>query len=383
VERGATTRKVLTAACMVLLGTVLLAGSVHAGPVSYVVHVSVDGLNAGLLQALLANDNSGQYANFQRLVDEGASTFNARTDYSNTRTLPNHTSMLTGRPVLQPAGQANTVHHGYTSNDLPGSTATLHNQGNGNLVYIASVFDVVHDSGLTTGLYSSKTKFVIYEQSYNAANGAIDVTGADDGRDKIDRYVNMQLGNPAYATNLHAAFISELATDPQHYSFVHYRDPDTDGHVYGWGSAQWNASVHAVDGYVGDILTTIESSPTLQGRTVLLLTTDHGGFGLAHSDSTVWSNFRVPVFVWGSLVYPGIDLYEHNAGTRTDPGTGRPDYNASPPIRNADTANLALDLLGLGPIPGSSINASQDLEVLQDSVPVSKRTMTGIKSLYR
>ena len=86
----------------------------------YVIHVSVDGLRADLLQSLMQSDNEGNFGSFRRLVDEGASTFNARTDYSHTVTIPNHTSMLTGRPVLQPPGQPNTVHHGYTNNSDPG-----------------------------------------------------------------------------------------------------------------------------------------------------------------------------------------------------------------------------------------------------------------------
>ena len=45
-------------------------------------------------------------------------------------TLPNHTTMMTGRPTEQPAGQANTVQHGYTGNQASGRDVTLHNSGN-------------------------------------------------------------------------------------------------------------------------------------------------------------------------------------------------------------------------------------------------------------
>ncbi len=43
----------------------------------------------------------GEAPNFKRFEDEGAWTINARADYSFTNTLPNHTTILTGRPVLE------------------------------------------------------------------------------------------------------------------------------------------------------------------------------------------------------------------------------------------------------------------------------------------
>ena len=96
----------------------------------YVIHISVDGLNASMLQSVI---EAGNAANFKRLQTEGAWTANARTDYSHTNTLPNHTSMLTGRPVTQVLGMPNNVHHGYTQNDDPPASETLHNFGNPNL----------------------------------------------------------------------------------------------------------------------------------------------------------------------------------------------------------------------------------------------------------
>jgi hypothetical protein len=354
-----------------VLLVLLLPLAAGAGAVQYVIHISVDGLRADLLQNLIATDPS-HYGNFKRFVDEGATTFNARTDYTHTITLPNHTCMITGRPVLQPSGQPNTVHHGYTSNTDPGPTETLHNTGNLNIPYKASVFDVAHDNGLSTSHYASKTKFVLYDHSYDGTNGASDTTGPDNGRDKIDTYVQMSTGSPATAANMNAAFVTAMGSSHFRYSFVHYVDPDSAGHATGWGSSTWNNAVLNVNGYLGAVFNLVENDPVLDGHTVIILSTDHGGTGTDHSDATNVLNYRIPFLVWGAGVAQGADLYALNPLTRQDPGSGRPDYNAIlPPIRNGDGGNLSLGLLGLPAIPGSTIDAGQDLRLaLSDSVPM-------------
>lgn len=79
---------------------------------------------------------------------------------------------------------------------------------------------------------------------------------------------------------------------------------------------------------------------------------------------TLRENFTVPVFAWGAGVAHG-DLYAMNRESREDPGDKRIPYAAKhQPIHNGDTGNLALSLLGLGPIPTSVINARQDLRVV-------------------
>ncbi len=354
-----------------VLLVLLLPLAVAAGVVQHVIHVSVDGLRADLLQSLIAGDPAG-YANFKRFVDEGATTFNARTDYTHSITLPNHTSMITGRPVLQPSGQPNTVHHGYTSNADPAPAQTLHNSGNLNIPYKASTFDVAHDHGLSTAHYASKTKFVLFDRSYDATNGATDTTGPDNGRDKIDTYAQMSTGSPATASNLNAAFITAMGSSHFRYAFVHYVDPDAAGHATGWGSSTWNNAVKNVNGYLGAVLDLVESDPVLDGHTVVIVSTDHGGTGTDHQDADDLLNYRIPFLVWGAGVAPGADLYSLNLTTRQDPGTARPDYNAIlPPIRNGDGGNLAMSLLGLPPIPGSTIDAGEDLRVgFPDSVPM-------------
>jgi hypothetical protein len=334
----------------------LLFAASAASAADHVIHISVDGLSGPLLEALIENDTLGHYANFARFVDEGASTFNARTDYTHTITLPNHTSMLTGRPVSQPAGAPNTVHHGWTTNVDPPAGTTLHNGGNPNLSYVASAFDVAHDHGLATAHYASKSKFVLYEWSYDAAHGAPDLVGPDDGTDKIDTYVNTS------AASMHAALLAGLAASHFEYVFVHYSTPDDVGHASGWGSSAWNNAVRTVDGYLGRLFAAIESDPLLNGKTLVILSADHGGVGNNHVDPTQPVIYTVPFMVWGAGVQPGVDLYALNPQSRADPGTGRPSYvDAVQPIRNGDGANLALAALGLPPVPGSTIGAAQDL----------------------
>ena len=330
---------------------VLTTGSTAAsGQVKHVIQISVDGLRGDFIKARV-KESPELYPNFRRLVDEGASTMNARTDFTHTNTLPNHTSMLTGRPVKQPVDQSDTAHHGYTKNDTPEVTDTLHNNGNPNLAYVPSVFDVAHDNGLSTALFASKPKFVIYDQSYNGENGAADVTGPDNGADKIDRYLFNE-----DTVAMTAALIAEMGEREFNYVFLHYGDPDFVGHDHGWGTPAWDESVQRVDGLLGQLFELIDTDPGLMGETAIVVTADHGGDGEDHDEATKVEVYTIPVFVWGPTVGAACDLYELNQSTHLDPGNGRPDYNAPrQPIRNGGTGNLALKLLGLGPIDGSQI----------------------------
>src|SRR6185295_4002035 len=102
---------------------ILVALASKATPAAeYVIHISVDGLNPRVMQSLI---DAGEAPNFKRFEDEGAWTTNARSDYSFTNTLPNHTTILTGRPVLEPAGMPSAPFHNWTSNIVPRRGMTL------------------------------------------------------------------------------------------------------------------------------------------------------------------------------------------------------------------------------------------------------------------
>jgi hypothetical protein len=336
------------------VGYLFVWPSGNVGAAEYVVHISVDGLNSGVLQSLI---DAGEAPNFKRFESEGAWTTNARADYSFTNTLPNHTTILTGRPVLETVGMPSAPFHGWTSNIIPQRTMTLHRHG-----YIPSVFDVVHDAGKSTALFSSKDKFVIFKQSYDQTNGAPN----EHGRDKVDMFFTADDGPPKFSQTVNDRFVSEMRSRRFNYVFLHYRDADSVGHVLRWDSGEYRWAVKNVDGFIGEVFKLVETDPQLKGKTTIVLTADHGGSAFGHVNPQLKENFTVPVLVWGAGVAHG-DLYAMNRESREEPGDKRIDYSAAKqPIHNGDTGNLALSLLGLKAIPTSTINAKQDLQVARD-----------------
>jgi predicted AlkP superfamily pyrophosphatase or phosphodiesterase len=324
------------------------AEHVHA---DQVILVSVDGLRPDALSTL----GEAGAPNFHRLKREGAVTGNARADNDLTVTLPNHTGMITGRRVAGPSG------HAWTVNTDPFPGVNLHRNRGG---YIASVFDVVHDHGLRTGLYASKSKFSLYDTSYDGRSGAPDTTGIDNSRDKIDDFV----ANESTA-ELMTAFVAAMVAKPFDFAMLHLRDPDTAGHATNWdltsGSGYLRAVQH-VDGLLGQLLDAIQQTESLKGHTWIVLTADHGGIlgTIRHDVNDSPEDYTIPFMVWGPGVPAGANLYDLNATTRRNPGTSRIPYEEElQPIRNADAGNLVLSLMGLPAIPGSTVNARQDLKV--------------------
>ena len=318
---------------------------------THAILISCDGLRPDAVEIL----GEEKLPNLFRLMKEGASTKNARTDKTHTVTLPNHTSMVTGRPVEGEAG------HKWTSNGTPKLGQMLHrNKGS----YLRSMFGVAHDHGLRTALFSSKTKFLLYDRSYDAKNGKEDEIGEDDGRDKLDEFVfeeDIEI--------LMGRFLDAMKKDPFHLSMLHLRDTDTAGHKSGWdlteGSPYMKAAMH-IDGVIGKLMTQIDSDERLRGKAAIVLTADHGGRmeTKTHTKATEPFNYTIPFMVWGPGVAAGAELYEINTPNRKDPGSENPAMDAPGPaaIRNGDAGNLLLKMLSLPAIEGSTINAEQDLK---------------------
>lgn len=301
-----------------------------SGPAGHVVAISVDGLNPRALDRL----GRRRTPNLHRFLAAGASTLNARTSHEMTVTLPNHTGMVTSRPVRVALGG-----HGVDWNSDRTTPATVQEAAG---EPVESVFSAVSAAGGSTALFASKTKFTLWQRSWP---DDIDVTTvrADNAR-------------------LVDAFVADLGTE-RAFRFLHLSHPDVVGHKKRYMSRAYLRAVERTDRLVGRVVRAVRADADRRASTTLILTADHGGMGYHHDEVRDPQNFRIPFAVRGPGIEPGTDLYALNPD-RARPGRHRIAYSAErQPVRNSDLANLALDLLGLPALADSRINVAQDLDV--------------------
>lgn len=333
-------RLLTTLALVVTLG-VGVAAPATAAPVrgttvaaprpTKVVIVTLDAFGSAALRRL----GPERAPTLHRLMDEGASTLNARTVRELTLTLPNHTSIATGRRV-----DADHGGHGVFWNDERKEPRTVQGAAGHD---VASVFSVVDSDRRDPALFTSKRKLSLFERSWP---------------NSVDRFV-LRESNPVLVRKARR----DLVEHRRALTFLHLSLPDDAGHEHGFLSPEYLDATERADRLLGKVVTTIESRPRLRDHLTLIVTADHGGKGEGHYDPTEPATFRVPFVAWGVGVSPGSDLYALNDDYR-DPGSRRTRYAAQrPPIRNADAANLATRMLGLGRVPGSEFGVGVRLNV--------------------
>ena len=247
----------------------------------HVVVISIDGLRADAIERAGAETIAG-------LMREGAWSLRAQTILPS-KTLPSHTSMLTG---VEPAV------HGITWNeDESGRTGP---------VRVSTVFDVAEGAGLRTAAVFGKAKFRHLVRartpSIRMAPRGNEVWYADRVTEEAERL--MRWRRPDLL-------------------FVHIADPDASGHLWGWMSAPYRAAVRRADGAVERL---VRAARRAYGDdVVVIVTADHGGSGRDHGEDT-HEDRTIPWIVWGRSVTPG---------------------EITAPVRTMDTAATALWLLGL------------------------------------
>lgn len=287
------TRIVAGVAALILAPAVLYAAdSTAVRATEHVVIISLDGLRPDAIARFGAKT-------LKRLMAEGAYSLNAQTILPS-KTLPSHTSMLTG---------VGPKEHGVTWN-----SEQLDEKG---YVGVPTVFGVAKDAGLRTAAFFSKTKFEHLE-----VPATLDYAKAPGGG----------LFNGSYSAERTTQYIEEYlegTSEAPNLLFAHIGEADYAGHLYGWMGGTYGRAVRAADKAVGEIID--EANDRFgAGNYTVIVTADHGGNGKDHGSSDP-RDTTIPWIVWGKGVQQGI----------------LPDG-----IRTMDTAATALWLLGI-PLPAN------------------------------
>jgi len=263
------------------------AGAASAQPLpralsAHVIVVSIDGLRGDAIEAAGAR-------HLAQLLADGSGTVLAQTILPS-KTLPSHTSMLTGvSPEV----------HGITWND--------DRTGELGVVGVPTVFELAHDAGYHTAAFFSKAKF-----RHLVREGSLD-------------FVGVPGGNVLPASRTVTEAVRYMRRERPNLLFVHIADPDFMGHAVGWMSLPYRWAVREADAAVGDIL--LAATRTYgEGNFTLIVTADHGGHGRDHGSSDP-RDTTIPWIAYGR----GIQANHRIVG----------------PVSTMDTAATVLRILGV------------------------------------
>ena len=278
---------------MVAVALALVASPLVASPgaadeperpvTEHLIIVSIDGLRPDAIEVF-------ELGTLQELMEDGSYTLEASTILPS-KTLPSHTSMLTGRTP---------AHHGITFNNaLPDS----------GVVAVPTIFELARTAGYHTAAFYSKAKF-----------RHLDREGSYDHRQA-----------PAYnadnwmATWTVPAAIQYMRHHRPNLLFVHIGEPDYAGHGAGWMSFFYGLAVRRADASVERLLEAAEEYYGA-GNFTLIVTADHGGHGRGHGSDDP-RDTTIPWIAYGKGV----------TAAAAQPQA----------VRTMDTAATALWLLGI------------------------------------
>jgi predicted AlkP superfamily pyrophosphatase or phosphodiesterase len=224
--------------------------------------ISVDGLRPDAIGVFNATT-------LGKMIVEGSYTLSATTILPS-KTLPSHTSMLTGELPEE---------HGVLWNNTP-----MFGSGH---IEVPTVFSVLHTKGYKTAAFFGKSKFEHLQRP-----GTLDYSQAPGGwfgRWKGDRTVRD---------------VEEyLERERPNLLFVHLAEPDRAGHDSGWMSAEYGEAVRAADASIAKILAASDRAYG-KGNYTVIVTADHGGHDRDHGSDDP-RDVHIPWIVWGRTVVPG------------------------------------------------------------------------------
>jgi len=262
----------------------------QAPRVEHVVIVGVDGLSPDGVRKAKA-------PNLGRMMKEGAYTLHAR-GVMPTVSSPNWASMIMG---------AGPEQHEVTSNDRERTKVDIKPTAVGMEEIFPTIFGVLRAQRPTA-------KIAVFHDW--------DGFGRLFERKAVDQIEDSD--GPVKAVE-HA--VAYLKKERPELTFIHLDHVDDAGHTHGHGTAQYYAAVAEADRLIGLVLRGLEDAG-IADRTVLLVTSDHGGVGQKHGGNTM-AELEIPWIVRGQGAVAGKEL--------------------TTPVNTYDTAATVAFLLGLKP----------------------------------
>ena len=255
------------AVLLVLTNTGVVSAQVSG--VDHVVIIGVDGLSPDGIR-------KGVTPNLHQLMKTGASTLRAR-GVMPTVSSPNWASMIMG---------AGPEQHGVTSNDWEPNKFSISPTAVGSGGTFPTIF------GLLRRQRPSARIACFHDWSGFARLFE---------RDAADVVENTK--GPVKTTERAVGYIKEKK--PQ-FTFIHLDHVDHAGHSHGHGTPEYYQSVGEADRLIGLILKALEDAG-IAGKTVVLVTADHGGKGKGHGGTTM-AELEIPWILHGPGVAVGKEL---------------------------------------------------------------------------
>jgi predicted AlkP superfamily pyrophosphatase or phosphodiesterase len=271
----------------------------------HVVLIGVDGLSPNGIR-------HAQTPHLDSLMRDGAYSFQARSVMP-TSSSPNWASMIMG---------AGPEQHGITSND-----------------WLPDKFEIAPTATGVGGRFPS-----MFDALRQQRPQAVSVCFHDwDGLGRLlEPKALDRIEDTAGPTNAVRQAVACFRDKRPTLTFIHLDHVDHAGHEFGYdGTPEYYASVEVADRLIGETITGLKAAQ-MWDRTLLIVTSDHGGTGKGHGGATM-AEIEIPWIIHGPGVTRGhvikspINVYDTAATIVTALDLTMPDCWIARPVREAFT----------------------------------------------
>ncbi len=215
----------------------------------------------------------------KKLTAEGAVTWTAQTIFP-PKTLPSHTSMLTG--------MAPDKHRVLWNNYEPVR----------GLILAPTIFSIAKraDPQTTTAIFAGKAKFMHLMQT-----GTLDLFDFKGPQQEMRTGEAQEIEksvNPAQTVA--KAAVAHIVEKKPNLCFIHFPDPDSAGHKSGWGSPEQKEAFKVSDQALSQVMEAVQKAGIAQSS-VIIISADHGGHDKGHGEN-IPDDMNIPWIAWGKGV---------------------------------------------------------------------------------